>query len=138
MQHKKTRFTTIEQAKESLKNEIDLAAGAARDRYITTTQGQEAVYIEKMRQAYLYIETSPTDMDGFEYIKAEADEAGKTYLETAERIASVANSWNKLLSPQIEAKRMKAKDDIDALTLNSEIDTAVLIAYAAKQAIMLI
>ena len=51
MQYKQTRFTSLGDAVDQLLNDVDIAAGNARARYITTVQGQEAVYTEKIRQA---------------------------------------------------------------------------------------
>jgi hypothetical protein len=45
----------LSEAKEAAKNIIDAAAGQARTRYITTTPGQVATYLEKLSDAEKYV-----------------------------------------------------------------------------------
>lgn len=128
----RTKYATLQEAVDDLKQLIDIAAGEARLRYITSVPGQEAVYLEKKRQAEDFIANSPTDMTGYEYVEMEAIETGVTNLAAANLIVTTANLWNGLLSPQIEAKRIGSKAQLSALDSQTDsVQDAVAIGYAA-------
>jgi hypothetical protein len=133
MQINNSRYTSLSDAVDSLKQNIDEAAGSARLRYITSVPGQEAVYLEKMVQAKAYLAEAvePTDMIGYEYIEAEATATGMTRQAVAERINAVAVLWNTTISPQIESLRISSKDQLDALTEPNTVQDAVTIGRAA-------
>jgi TRAP-type C4-dicarboxylate transport system substrate-binding protein len=101
MQINNSRYSSLSDAIDSLKQGIDEAAGKARLRYITSVPGQEAVYLEKMNQAKAYVAEiiEPTDMTGYEYIEAEATATGMTRQAVAERINAVSVLWNTVISP---------------------------------------
>lgn len=134
MQYKQTRFTSLDDAVDQLLNDVDIAAGNARARHITTVQGQEAVYTEKMRQARLYIEEGyPTDMTGFEMITAEANARETDATEAADFIKVTADNWNNILSPQIEQLRVGTKNKLNAMkqTGTATPQQALDLAYPA-------
>lgn len=133
MQLKQTQYADLSDAVAKLKIEIDEAAGRARLRYITSVPGQEAVYIEKMRQAkaYLALPSAPATMDDFKYIEMEAAQTGATHTQAATRINQVATLWGTQISPNIESKRIGAKDELSALANTATIQDAVTIGRAA-------
>lgn len=91
--------------------QIDSAAGAARMRHITEVPGQQGVYLRKREQALAYL------ADGGEvppYIQAEAEATGLTPAEAAQRIATIADAWDNVLSPAIERERIRGKTAVEA------------------------
>jgi hypothetical protein len=117
---------------------IDAAAGEARRRYITDVTGQQAVYLTKLAeaQAYLagFVNGSPTVAAG-PYIVAEAEARGITHQQQAELVAGVAEAWNGVLGPAIEAARMAGKLAVEAAQTIEAIDAAREAAVASLNAI---
>lgn len=128
---KETPVVEIEFFIEKAKKQIDQAAGEARLRYITESPGQTGVYLEKMKQAASYLENTPSNMDGYEYIVGEAEARGVTYPEAAQLIMDIANYWNKQISPAIEKIRINAKHMIDTLPPEADAQDALDISSAA-------
>jgi len=93
--------------------EIDAAAGAARSRYITVAPGQEAVYLRKAEQARAFAAAGFTGTAP-PYIAAEAEARGMTAEDLANEVLGVAQQWDDVLSPRIEAIRMSSKRSIEA------------------------
>lgn len=98
---------------------IDVAAGAARARYITVAPGQEGTYLEKRRQAdefasYGFVGAAPS------YVAAEATATGLTTQQAAELILAQAAAWD-VKGAQIEQARRGWKLAIAGST-NREAD----------------
>ena len=138
MQYKQTRFSSLDDAVAQLLNDVDIAAGNARARYITTVQGQEAVYTEKMRQAKAYRDAGfPADTTGYEMIVAEFNARETSLEEAALFIIAKANEWNNVLSPQIELLRVGTKNKLNAMKTTSTAtpQEALALAYPAINAL---
>ena len=93
---------------------VDAAAGAARARYITVSEGQDAVYVNKGMEAQAYIDAAyPTDTANYPFITAEKNARGLSAREAADSIKSIAESWTYLAS-NIEEIRLGYKTQIKA------------------------
>lgn len=115
------------------KARIDREAGNARLRYITEAPGQTGVYLEKMKQAAMFLENNPTSMEGYEYIIGEAEARNISYTEAAELINNIANLWNRQISPVIEKTRIEAKNQLDLLNEDSDVSSVEDIVNSAIQ-----
>jgi hypothetical protein len=98
------------------KAKIDRAAGAVRLRYITDVPGQQAVYMQKLEQANLFIADNLVADNSIPYIIAEAEARNITKLAAAQLIIGIADFWNITVAPKIEGIRIKYKADLDNLT----------------------
>lgn len=98
------------------KSRIDRAAGAVRLRYITDVPGQQAVYMQKLEQAKLFIADNLVADNLIPYIIAEAEARNITNLAAAQLIIGIADFWNITVAPKIEGIRIKYKADLDNLT----------------------
>lgn len=107
--------TPVEQIKD-FRNKIDWMAGETRKAFITDIAGQQAVYLQKLEQSKLYVADNNIDPALVPYIYSEANALNVTQLEAATLIINLANFWNNLLAPQIEAIRIKYKQDLANLT----------------------
>jgi hypothetical protein len=114
--------------------EVDAAAGAARLRFMTDVPGQAVVYVRKAEQAQRFAAA------GFAgepppYIAREAAESGLTPQALAEQIIDTGSQWDDVLSPAIEAARMRAKRRVQTATTAEEINNVVRIAREALAAV---
>ena len=98
------------------KAKIDRAAGAVRLRYITDVPGQQAVYMQKLEQAKLFLDDNLVADDLIPYIIAEAEARNISKLAAAQLIIGIADFWNITVAPKIEGVRIKYKADLDNLT----------------------
>jgi len=117
--------------------QIDAAAGKARQRYITTVPGQDATYIVKYQEALDYIAAGyPNDLTSYPYIAGESSpNTWMTATQAATRIAVLGGYWRDVIGPAIEKARVNGKDAIDALTSIEEIDAHVAAVIATLEAI---
>jgi hypothetical protein len=117
---------------------IDTAAGEARRRYITDVPGQQAVYMTKLAEAEAYLGAfvggSPTASAG-PYIAAEATARGITAQAMAEIVVDLAEEWNGVVGPAIEAARMAGKVAVSAASTIEAIGSARDSAVAALNAL---
>lgn len=131
MRHNHTKHKTVADAIENAFLAIDTEAGIARKRYITDAPGQDAVYLEKCKQAKAYIENNSIDQSLYGYILAEADAIGATTISLAISVLAKASAWENV-SMLIEARRIGAKHSITNLGSPTIQDVAG-VAYQAIQ-----
>jgi hypothetical protein len=124
--------SALDQAKQTAKQVIDDAAGEARGRYITVAPGQDAVYVEKGKDAQAYKDAGyPVDETGYEFVTAEKNATGKTATQAADDLLAVGASW-KGLAASIEELRINYKGQVDAA-----VDENTAIALGSKGAALL-
>ena len=104
---------------EIAKQYIDIAAGEARNRYISTGVGQEATYLIKSQQAKEYAAAGYTGTVPI-FIAAEALATNTTPQVAADVIIATETQWF-MLASEIEKLRRTAKIHIDTLTDGNEI-----------------
>ena len=97
------------------KNKIDTRAGEVRKMYITDVPGQQAVYMQKLEQAQLFVADNQVANNLIPYIVSEANARAVTKLQAAQLIIGIADFWNVTLAPEIEGIRIKYKNDLDNL-----------------------
>ena len=106
---------------------IDNAAGKARQRYITTSPGQDATYTVKYQEALDYIAAGyPEDLSTYPYIAGESSpNTWMTATQAATRIAVLGGYWRDVVGPAIEKARVNGKESLEALTDPHAIDQRV-------------
>jgi len=116
---------------------IDAAAGRARQRYITTSPGQDATYTVKYAEALDYIAAGyPSDLSPYPFIAGESQpNTWMTPTQAATRIATLGGYWREVIGPAIEAARINGKDALDSLTDPAAIDAHVAAVVANLDAI---
>ena len=116
---------------------IDAAAGRARQRYITTSPGQDATYTVKYAEALDYIASGyPADLTPYPFIAGESrPNTWMTPAQAATRIATIGGYWREVIGPAIEAARINGKDALDPMTDPEAIDAHVAAVVAALDAI---
>lgn len=121
------RVPTLEEAIAEAIKEIDIAAGAARLRYITDVPGQQGVYLVKAEQseAYLADPSGPVPP----YVAAEAEAMGATPEQAAQYILATRDAWQNTVGPAIEKARRIGKIAVEASTslevVNTRLDEAL-------------
>jgi hypothetical protein len=101
--------------KMELQIKIDEAAGAVRSLFITTSPGQEMVYMEKRREAEALMANTNLPPAETPHITAEADLSGVDRYEKAVEVITMAYQWAQL-STLIEGRRLAAKEVVRAAT----------------------
>lgn len=116
-------------AVEKAKSDIDIAAGAARSRYITTVPGQSETYTEKAAEAKRYLADNPSSDVAVDYpwVAADSEAFGVSFRIAAEAIIEKHNQW-KTLGSTIEMIRLRAKEDAAAATSPMQCATIARIA----------
>jgi len=109
----------LDQFKTQLKDQIDADAGRVRSIYITVTAGQEMVYMTKEAEAQLIVAdpgqgSNVPDADT-PHVTAEATLYNVTRYAKAQEILAMRAAWA-AISPQIEIRRLAAKDAVGAAT----------------------
>jgi len=102
------------------RNYIDMAAGEARDRYISSGVGQESTYLLKAQHANAYKAAGYTG-DVPLFIQSEISATGETPQEATDSILLQEAQWIYLAS-QIETIRRTGKVGLDSLTDPVDID----------------
>lgn len=107
---------------------IDQTAGITRQKYITTSPGQEATYTEKARQCEAYkADGYPVIPDpvAHAYVIAEKNAKGgaTTYQQACDAILVERDQWS-VLGAKIEEARRKAKIAINAAMTSENVETA--------------
>lgn len=113
---------------------VDVAAGAARLRYITDVPGQGAVYLRKLEQARDFVARAGADPVPA-YIAGEAQATSLSPMDAAARILAIASQWDDVLSPAIERVRIAGKVAIAAAQTSAEVAAACSAALATLSAI---
>jgi hypothetical protein len=109
-------FATLADAVVWAKDLIDIAAGAARARYLTVTPGQDATYSAKYADAKAFVLAGYPDAQiaNYPWVKAEAAGTGKTNTQAADSIKGTGDAWNIQIGPAIESLRIGGKQDLTA------------------------
>lgn len=104
-------FKSLEDARTWASTEIDAAAGAARARFITVAEGQDATYQAKYADALAFTRAGYPDGAGTQYpwVKKEAEAIGGTLRDAADGIRAVGDPWNMVIGPAIEGVRIAGK-----------------------------
>lgn len=103
-------FATVDEAREWARSAIDAAAGAARQRFITITPGQDATYLAKYNEALAYLRAGcPPDLSLFPWVAAEAAGTGLSGIDAATRIKAAGDPWHTDIGPRIEGMRVGGK-----------------------------
>lgn len=122
----------LEDIKKEAKRYIDNVAGGVRSKYITTSPGQEAIYIMKADDAQKFKNDGypiPT-LGSYPFVAAEAVATAKTPQQAADDIIAIRNAWVTKGS-EIEQARILGKTAIHAATNESEVNDAKTDAYTA-------
>lgn len=108
---------------------VDMSAGEARDRYSTTTLGQDLVYAEKHDDAKRYKEASyPADETGYQFVTAEKNAKTVSSTVAADGILAGNTTW-KDIAASIEELRIDYKDQI---AVAADVQTAQALGYKCK------
>lgn len=117
----------LDKAKAKSSKVIDDCASEARARYITVGAGQDAVYIEKEKQAQAYKDASyPADETGYELVTAQKNADSSSSTEAADYILATASGW-KIIAANIEELRISYKNQI-----NAAVDVNSIVALQNK------
>jgi hypothetical protein len=116
-------FKDAEAAREWARNIIDQSAGAARARYITVTQGQDATYQAKYAEAQAFARAGYPDdqIDQYPWVREEAAATRVTPRAAADEIKANGDPWNMVLGPKIEGLRIGGKTELPGLNTISSI-----------------
>lgn len=108
---------------------VDIAAGKARSRHITTVPGQSETYTEKAAEAKRYLADNPSSDVAVDYpwVAADSEAFGVSFRVAAEAIIEKHSQW-KMLGSTIEMIRLRAKEDIAAATSPMQCATIARIA----------
>jgi hypothetical protein len=129
-------FADVEEARRWARGEIEGAAAAARGRFITLTPGQEAIYQAKYAEALTFDAAAAAGRpEAYPWIAAEARRSGMPMSAVADRIKRKGDLWNLVHGPQIEALRVAAKDQLEALTEIGRVVSAARAAVTAMDAV---
>ena len=114
--------------KEEAKARVDLAAEKERGKYITLGSGQAMVYDQKAKEAELYMADENTSHGEIPHLIAEAEANDISIFEQAVIYLTMRQQWL-TISPAIENKRLKAKENIDAATNPAAIALAEVVDW---------
>lgn len=127
-------------AKDAARREVDIAAGIAALRYITSRPGQEATYMLKLEQARAHQAAGyPADLTLYSMIAVELDaqlvtDANATAQMASDFILATAAAWT-AKAAQIESARRVAKEKIRVATTEAAVIAARDSAVAALKAL---
>lgn len=119
--------------KEQMKAQIDTEAGNVRAAYITVAPGQEMVYMTKEAEAQLILAdpgqgSNVPDTDT-PHVSSEATHYNVTRFAKAQEILGMRAAWA-AISPQIETRRLAAKDAVAAATTLAEARAAANVSWS--------
>ena len=109
---------------------IDEAAGEARQCHITTSPGQDLVYMTKLSQAKAFQSDIARSIIPGPYLQAEAEALNITVAKVAANIITASNNWEEITGPKIEKIRLKAKSVIKEAT-EENLETLLATAIEA-------
>ena len=92
--------------------EINLSVGKARQKYITTSPGQEMIYLAKEREALAYLPNPTDDLSTYPMLEAEIGVTAPTARELAQLWANVSVQW-RAIAARIEGTRMRSIAQIE-------------------------
>ncbi len=116
---------------------INQAAGATRQKYITTSPGQEATYTEKARQCEAYKAAgypATPDPISHAYVVADANAKQCSYQAACDAILVERDQWA-VLGAKIEEARRKAKLAVSAAVDAEAVDVALQAGLAELAAL---
>lgn len=114
---------------------IDQAAGAARARHITCTNGQESTYVSKAACADAYRAAGyPADTTAYPWIAVEAQALDLTPQACADAVIAQRDAWV-AVGVEIEAARLQAKRRVGAADSAEVVNTIVSAVCAALAAL---
>jgi hypothetical protein len=128
---------TLDELKAAAHNEIDVAAGNSRMKYITVVPGQEATYLEKAKDAEKFIADGlPADLTPYPWLKAEKEAiGGETSAQfIAEGILTQRAQWA-VVGSAIEKERRSGKIKVTAATTAEDVDFQKAIAISNLMAL---
>ena len=103
---------------------INAASGLTRQKFITTSPGQEMIYIAKEREAIAYL-TDPVPLPvNYPLITAEVGVTAPTAWELAQVWLNVSVYWRNIAA-QIEGARMRGIAGIEAASSVDQVRTVV-------------
>ena len=113
---KSADLTPLQIAIKNGKQFIDEYAGDARSRYLTTTAGQDIVYVAKYEECLAFIAANyPEDLTIYPFMQAESIALGVTPTQAANSIATTGIMW-RYLAATIEKVRLGYKKQISLQT----------------------
>ena len=127
----------LDQVKATAAAAIDQAAGETRQKYITTSPGQEATYAEKARQCEAYKAAGyPATLDPIThaYVMAEANAKSCSYQAACDAILAERDQWA-VLGAKIEEASRKAKLAVAAAIDAEAVEAAKQIGLAELAAL---
>lgn len=125
----------VDDIKQQSKYNIDVYAGYIRQKFITTSPGQEMTYQEKADQAADFVAAGyPTDVSNYPFIQAEMDAMEKTKEQAADDILLQRAAWISA-GAMIERHRLTGKRQVNSATTINEIQTIVAETIALLDAV---
>ena len=118
---------------------IDQKADEVRRRFVTDIAGQQAVYLQKLDEARLYVAahaSDPLTASAGPHLMAEASELNSNALTVSVGIIATGSAWLQQYSPAIEGKRVGGKAKVDAATTEMDIASERDAAVAALNVLM--
>lgn len=94
---------------------IDRKVEEWRGEYITLGGGQALAYLQKEREAELFLAAENPDITDFPFLSAEVGTIAETPKEAAEQILTKAAEWRKV-GALLEAERLAAKANVRQAT----------------------
>ncbi len=128
---------TLDEYKTAARMEIDVVAGGVRQKYITSIQGQDAVYLMKYDEAVAYKDAGYPVIGGadeYPHLTAEAVALGQTEQQVADTVIATREAWV-MLSAAIEGERLGGKNNVSNAADTTAVDVAVSTTTAALDAI---
>lgn len=107
--------------------QVDDAAEATRQLFITGGSGQAMTYLRKETEARAYVANNTVATP---FLTAEAAATGVTVAALAATVVAQANAWE-VIGPKIEAARLGAKKAVKAATNIAEMHAASQVDWAA-------
>lgn len=120
---------TLNEIKGQYKQEVDVAAEAARAMVLTPGAAQAMVYKQKQEEAIAYYADSDPQPGRYPHIEGEATRLGVSPDEVAGTFLYMANEWTRI-SVLIENSRLNAKDNIDRATTHAEVKDAAAVDWS--------
>lgn len=116
----------LQEARDALLVEVDAAAEARRQAYVTPGAGQAMVYMQKLAQASTFLAAqNPTPTD-YPLLNATVGVEGATITDVANLVVQIAGQWT-TIAASIEKVRLTAKAAINA----AQTVDAALAAFTA-------
>ena len=111
--------------REAAKAKIDNAAEAERLKYLTNGSAQAMVYRAKQDEAAEFLATGKLGP----FIISEANALSMTHQQVVDRWVAMQAQWLQIAA-LIEAKRLVAKDAVDAAVTPAAIDAAASVSWS--------